>query len=106
MDNDLGLEEAECPSHELWIGDRPFDDRQPVSRFQVVTPAGGEIVDDEDFVAAFEKAIGDVGADESGASSDQYVHDVLLTLCQGFGVFQQLFVPGITIVEFLLPKLE
>jgi hypothetical protein len=37
----------------------------------VLDAAGGEVVDDADFIAALEVRLGQVGADESGASSDQ-----------------------------------
>ena len=74
MDHLVGLELLKEPHHERRVRDRAFDDREAGVRRQTVTPAGGEIVDDQDLIPSCQQTISHVGTDEPCTTGNENLH--------------------------------
>ena len=58
------------------VADVALDERRAAveRRVEVLALARGEVVEDDDLVAAVEQGVDEVGADEAGAAGDECTH--------------------------------
>jgi hypothetical protein len=72
--HDVGTKVADQPVDDAPVDNAVLDQLQPRLRFQIIAPAGREIINREDFVAAGEQQVDDGRADETRPAGYKYFH--------------------------------